>query len=111
MSEHPPLSALFVCTGNTCRSAYAEAYARARGIDAASAGTSARDGERSPADAVAVASERGIDLNEHRARRLTDEIAQDRRVISLAHIIDPWDQGTDAYRASFDQIEAEVDRL
>jgi len=69
---------LFVCTGNTCRSAMAEAFARKviieRGltdVDVASAGTSAWDGAPASDGALLVAMERGIDISAHRAQTLT----------------------------------------
>ena len=69
---------LFVCTGNTCRSAMAEAFARKviieRGlsdVDVASAGTSAWDGAPASDGALLVALERGIDISAHRAQTLT----------------------------------------
>ncbi len=72
---------LFVCTGNTCRSAMAEAIARAaiarRGItavDVSSAGTSAWDGAPASDGALLVGLERKLDLNAHRARALSREI-------------------------------------
>ena len=80
---------LFVCTGNTCRSAMAEGIARAvateRGLhDLAieSAGTGAAPIPRDPTmsgpgasdGALLVALEHGIDLSEHRSRPLTPEL-------------------------------------
>ena len=69
---------LFVCTGNTCRSALAEAIARAaaheRGIEAltfGSAGTSAWDGSAASDGAILVGIERQLELNLHRSRALT----------------------------------------
>jgi protein-tyrosine-phosphatase len=72
---------LFVCTGNTCRSAMAEAFARKviieRGLtdmEVASAGTSAWDGAPASDGALLVALERGIDVSAHRAQTLTPEV-------------------------------------
>lgn len=79
---------LFVCTGNTCRSAMAEAIARASvarqpEMDAtfASAGTSAWDGAPASDGALLVGLERQIDLNAHRARVLTREIVSESDLI------------------------------
>lgn len=79
---------VFVCTGNTCRSAMAEAIARAaaerRGLDGvtfASAGTSAWDGAPASDGALLVGLERKLDLNAHRARSLSREIVADADLI------------------------------
>lgn len=71
----------FVCTGNTCRSPMAEAVARKwleeRGIDAitvASAGILAGEGHPASDGARWAASERGLDLDSHRASLLTAEM-------------------------------------
>jgi protein-tyrosine phosphatase len=73
---------LTVCVGNICRSPMAEALLRerlrARNPDAGveSAGIAALVGK--PADPIAVAlmSDRGLDLSGHRARQLTPELAR-----------------------------------
>jgi protein-tyrosine phosphatase len=63
---------VFVCSGNICRSPYAEARARASRIEAASFGLAAASA--SPADPVAirVASARGLDLSGHRAATMAE---------------------------------------
>lgn len=67
---------LTVCTGNTCRSPMAEAILRARfaerdvAADVVSVGTLGW-GERSATDkAVEVMSELGLDISQHRSRRI-----------------------------------------
>jgi len=79
---------LFVCTGNTCRSALAEGIARREAIergliefDVSSAGTSAWNGASASDGALLVALERGVDISGHRARQLTREIVIDQDVI------------------------------
>ena len=79
---------LFVCTGNTCRSALAEAIARRviieRGlndVEVASAGTSAWEGSPASDGAMLVGLERGLDLNQHRAQVLTREIVAQHDII------------------------------
>ena len=79
---------LFVCTGNTCRSALAEAIARRviieRGlndVEVASAGTSAWEGSPASDGAMLVGLERGLDLNQHRAQVLTREIVAHHDII------------------------------
>jgi protein-tyrosine-phosphatase len=79
---------LFVCTGNTCRSAMAEAIARrlaaTRGlgdVTVESAGTSAWEGAPASDGALLVAMEQGLDLNGHRARVLSKEIVAESDLI------------------------------
>lgn len=79
---------LFVCTGNTCRSAMAEALARAaaerrqiRGVVFSSAGTSAWEGAPASDGALLVGLERKLDLNTHRARSLSRELVADADVV------------------------------
>ncbi len=73
---------LFVCTGNTCRSALAEGLARRRlgpesGVTAGSAGLYALDDAPATAHAVEVAAEVGVDLSTHRARSVTRDMVED----------------------------------
>ena len=79
---------LFVCTGNTCRSALAEGIARREAIDrglidfeVSSAGTSAWNGAPASDGGLLVALEHGVDLSGHRARQLTREIVEEQDVI------------------------------
>lgn len=74
---------LFICTGNTCRSALAEALARREAIErglsdveVASAGTSAWEGAPASDGAVLVALERNLDLTPHRAQQLSRELVK-----------------------------------
>lgn len=74
---------VFVCTGNTCRSALAEVIARdaaaRRGLhdlQFESAGTSAWQGAPASDGALLVGLERGFDLNGHRARQLTRDVVE-----------------------------------
>ncbi len=72
---------LFVCTGNTCRSPLAEAIAREelrrRGwanVRVASAGLSARRGDRASREALAVAARHGLHVDAHQSRPATREV-------------------------------------
>ncbi len=79
---------LFVCTGNTCRSALAEALARREAIErglvdveVSSAGTSAWTGVPASDGALLVALERNLDLSGHRSQQLTRELVEANDVI------------------------------
>lgn len=121
---------LFVCTGNTCRSPFAEAVARREGhVDAESAGLSASAGDQPPEDAIVVARELGYDLSAHRALPLTEEMLERSDVVvgmTAAHVAavgraakllgeadldDPIGRGLDVYRQVYAQIETDVRRL
>ena len=79
---------LFVCTGNTCRSALAESIGRKviveRGladVEVQSAGTSAWDSAPASDGALLVGMERNLDLSNHRAQTLTRELVRDADLI------------------------------
>jgi len=79
---------LFVCTGNTCRSALADAIARKVVIERAltdveivSAGTSAWDGAPASDGALLVGMERGLDLSQHRSQTLTGQLVREADII------------------------------
>lgn len=71
---------LFVCTGNTCRSAMAAAMmadiAEKNDLDVLidSAGVFAEIGEKATPEAIRAMERRGIDLTGHRTKPLTDEL-------------------------------------
>jgi protein-tyrosine-phosphatase len=112
------MNLLFVCSGNTCRSALAEALARKiaarRGItelNVSSAGTNAWDNAPATDEALLVGMERDIDLTGHRARKLTPAIVSEADLIFVmtpghldpvkqmggrgkAHVIDEYGSGT-----------------
>src|SRR2546423_13675923 len=112
------MNILFVCSGNTCRSALAEALARKiaerRGIEdlnVSSAGTNAWDNAPATDEALLVGMERDIDLTGHRARKLTPAIVSEADLIFVmtpghleqvkqlggrgkVHVIDEYASGT-----------------
>jgi protein-tyrosine-phosphatase len=112
------MNLLFVCSGNTCRSALAEALARKiaarRGItdlNVSSAGTNAWDTAPATDEALLVGMERDIDLTGHRARMLTPAIVSEADLIFVmtpghldpvkqmggrgkVHVIDEYASGT-----------------
>lgn len=71
---------LFLCLGNICRSPMAERYARkqlsdreAHGITVDSTGFIETEGRSSPKPAIEVASRYGVDLSNHRSKRVTSD--------------------------------------
>jgi len=75
--EAPPKKILFICTGNTCRSAMAEGILKHLGgekYEVLSAGLAAYDGEPANPKAIEVMAELGIDISNHRAQMLTPEL-------------------------------------
>lgn len=74
---------LMVCTGNICRSPYAEYVlaARAPGVGVGSAGLSALVDEGADATGVEVARERGVDMGPHIARQLRTPLVADRKSV------------------------------
>jgi tRNA threonylcarbamoyl adenosine modification protein (Sua5/YciO/YrdC/YwlC family) len=82
---------LFVCTGNTCRSALAEGLFKKmlaerlgctveelpdRGFTIRSAGLAAFGGYPAPPEAAEVARQRGADLSTHRSRMISEEMVR-----------------------------------
>jgi protein-tyrosine phosphatase len=57
---------VFVCRGNICRSPYAEYWAKARGLPAASLGVDTVENKGADVSATKVARHRNISLQEHR---------------------------------------------
>jgi protein arginine phosphatase len=120
---------LFVCIGNICRSPFAEAVARSKGLDVESAGLAAYEGAEPTDDAIAVARELGYDLSSHQARPLSEEMLEradvvvgmtaehvsalggSARLLGDVDLDDPIGRGRDVYRRVYTQIEADVRRL
>lgn len=68
---------LFVCTGNTCRSSMAEVLAKSMtDWEVRSAGVAAMEGDAASDHAVAVMSERGLDLSSHESWQINRELVE-----------------------------------
>ena len=65
---------LFVCTGNTCRSPMAMALARARGVEAESAGIMVYSGSPASREAILAVQALGGDLSGHFARPVSEDL-------------------------------------
>ncbi|WP_081617282.1 hypothetical protein [Thioalkalivibrio sulfidiphilus] len=70
--EVRPERLVFVCTGNICRSAYAEAVARSLGFEAVSAGVDTTPGLPAYPQTIVEAQARGLDLTSHRTTAWSD---------------------------------------
>jgi protein-tyrosine-phosphatase len=146
---HDGMRILFVCTGNTCRSALSEAIARKiaieRGltdVEAISAGTSAHDGAPASDGALLVGLERNMDIGGHHAQTLSRDLVRQADLIlamgphhleriealggagrsyllsdyashgaSSRPISDPIGAELDVYRATADELEAEIRKV
>ena len=62
---------VFVCKGNVCRSAFAEAVARNLNIAAISCGLDTHDGKPANPKAILAAKKRGLGLDQHQTQKIT----------------------------------------
>ena len=75
---------VFVCKGNICRSAFAEAMAAKHGLAAKSMGVEAENGVPAAQAAIAAARAFGIDLSSHRATHFAKfQLAHDDLVVGF----------------------------
>ena len=78
---------VFVCKGNICRSAFAEAVARKLDIDAISCGISTIVAAPANGDAIRAAREIGFDLEDHKTTPIMYLIL---RRTDLLVVMEPW---------------------
>lgn len=130
---------VFVCHGNICRSAYAQALARRAGLAEAGFGLSTASGNPAWGPVQDSAARRGLDLSGHRATALEDyqpregdyllgmevrhmrKLAADPRVVHLPrgllgaplfpHLHDPYKLSPAYLETCLDRIEAAFDQL
>lgn len=123
---------LFVCIENSSRSQMAEGFAKARGLDASSAGTFPAT-EVNPL-VVQAMREKGIDISDEKTKAITEQMAEDAKVVVLTDsslessipknirkkigkklviwsIADPKGQPISVVRFIRDGIEKDVDSL
>jgi len=100
---------LFVCTGNTCRSPMAEGLARnilGEGYVVESAGLAAWEGDSASRHAIQILKEKGIDLAEHRARLVNEEM------LAQADWIIPMTKAQEMQlQAAFPEYKSKIKRL
>lgn len=132
---------VFVCKGNICRSAYAEAVAKSLGVDAISCGLDTIEGTSANRGAMLMAKRLGFDLENHKTMpvmyliiKKTDLIVTmepwqceflDQHLIRghystllglwgptiQPHIQDPYGSSTDYFEKCFTYIEKSVNEL
>lgn len=72
---------IFVCSGNICRSPFAEFYAKSKGLESLSYGLDVTQGRMADKDAVNTAKIRNIDLSTHTSANISDYIYQEGDVL------------------------------
>ena len=63
---------VFVCSGNICRSPFGEYIAKAKGLNAVSYGLHCRGGDKADPRAIHEASIRGVDMQNHITRNISE---------------------------------------
>jgi protein-tyrosine phosphatase len=78
---------VFVCKGNICRSAFAEAVAQSLGLESASCGIDTVDGDSANEDAIRTAASKGFNLEVHKTKKITSlDIGSGDLLIAM----EPW---------------------
>lgn len=78
---------VFICKGNICRSAYAEAVARSLGIDAISCGLDTIEDAPANENAILTAKSMGLDMEGHRTKPIMYVVL---RKTDLLVAMEPW---------------------
>jgi protein-tyrosine phosphatase len=78
---------VFICKGNICRSAYAEAVARSTGIEAISCGLDTIEDAPANDHSISTAKQLGFDLEEHKTRPIMYLVL---RKTDLLVAMEPW---------------------
>ena len=78
---------VFVCKGNICRSAYAEAVTRSMGKESVSCGIDTKDGLPANDHAICEAASRGVDLREHKTTSIKSLTLKDNDIFIA---MEPW---------------------
>jgi protein-tyrosine phosphatase len=78
---------VFVCKGNICRSAFAEAVASSLGVEALSCGIYTIEGAPANEEAMRVAKQKGFSLAEHKTRTISSLLFQKN---DLLVTMEPW---------------------
>jgi protein-tyrosine phosphatase len=97
---------LFVCTGNRCRSPFAEVFFRqacpSDWIEVTSVGTINYEGVEAPDEMIRAAKEFDVDLSSHRSRHIGNAKMKDPDLVlgmSLEHVASSVDSGNDPARS------------
>lgn len=134
------MSVLFVCTGNTCRSAMAEGIYNHLYKGATSRGVMADEGSPASENAVKVMAKIGIDITNHRAKQLRREDIENadivicmtgghkmnvlslfpeakekvfsiREYLHAADVLDPYGRGEEEYERCAEELYEYVQKI
>jgi protein-tyrosine phosphatase len=78
---------VFVCKGNICRSAYAEAVARAQDVKTLSCGLETIENGSANKDAIRIAKTLGINLTNHKTQPIMNLLLEE---TDLLVVMEPW---------------------